>query len=65
MDGDIPTLKDDSGSDFNAPLTLGIGADYKVGRGYITVGYRDIVGLNLDSNKEFPINFSLGYKLQL
>ncbi|QAA82620.1 hypothetical protein EI546_13225 [Aequorivita sp. H23M31] len=57
--------RNDSGSDFNAPLTFGIGADYKVGDGYITFRYQDIVGINVDSNKEFPINFSLGYKFNL
>lgn len=54
-----------SGSDFNAPLTFGFGADYKFGNGYITFNYHDIVGLNVDSNKEFPIDFSLGYKFNL
>lgn len=65
MDEDKATIKEDSGSDFTAPLTLGIGADYKVGKGYITLGYRDIIGLNLESNKEFPLNFSVGYKIRL
>lgn len=55
----------ETGSDFSAPLTFGIGADYRVGKGYITFGYHDIVGLNVDNNKEFPIDFSLGYKFNL
>lgn len=54
-----------SGTDYNVPLTLGIGADYKVGNGYITFNYNDIVGLNIDSNKEFPMNFTFGYKFNL
>ena len=54
-----------SGSDFNAPLTFGIGADYKLGNGYITFNYHDIVGLNMESNGEFPIDFSVGYKFNL
>lgn len=54
-----------SGSDYNVPLTLGIGADYKVGNGYITFNYNDIIGLNVDSNKEFPVNLTLGYKFNL
>ena len=61
----IIITEDESGSDFNAPLTFGIGADYKVGNGYITFNYNDIIGLNVDSNKEFPIDFSLGYKFNL
>lgn len=61
--GDI--VPSDSGSSFNSPLSLGLGADYKVGNGYITFGYHDFVALNMDSNKEFPIDFSLGYKFHL
>ncbi|MDC8001728.1 hypothetical protein POV26_11825 [Aequorivita todarodis] len=55
----------ESGSDFNAPVTFGIGADYKVGNGYITFSYNDIVGLNVESNDEFPVDFTLGYKFNL
>ncbi len=57
--------ENNSGSDFNAPVTFGIGADYKVGNGYITFNYNDIVGLNVESNDEFPIDFTLGYKFNL
>ena len=55
----------EKGSDFNAPVTFGIGADYKVGNGYITFNYNDIVGLNVESNDEFPVDFTLGYKFNL
>lgn len=55
----------ESSSNFNSPLTFGIGADYKMGNGYITLGYHDIVGLNVDSNQEFPLNLTLGYKFEL
>ncbi|MDN3722766.1 hypothetical protein QRD02_00100 [Aequorivita sp. SDUM287046] len=55
----------ENGSDFNAPITFGIGADYRVGNGYITFNYNDIVGLNVESNDEFPIDFTLGYKFNL
>lgn len=60
-----PVTTTASGSDFSAPITFGIGADYKVGNGYITFNYDDIVGLNVNSNNEFPIDFSLGYKFNL
>ncbi len=65
--GDPPVSVTDknSGSDFNAPLTFGIGADYKLGNGYLTFNYNDIVGLNVESNDEFPVDFSLGYKFNL
>lgn len=55
----------ESGSDFNAPLTFGIGTDYKVGNGYVTFNYNDIVGLNVDNNGEFPVDFTVGYKFNL
>lgn len=54
-----------SGTDFNAPITFGIGADYMVGNGYITFNYNDIVGLGVESNDEFPIDFTVGYKFIL
>ncbi|WP_026451257.1 hypothetical protein [Aequorivita capsosiphonis] len=60
-----PVTTTTSGSDFNAPITFGIGADYKVGNGYITFNYNDIVGLSVESNDEFPIDFTLGYKFNL
>lgn len=67
IETDPPTtvIDDNSGSDFNAPLTFGLGADYKVGNGYITFCYNDIVGINVESNDEFPVDFSLGYKFNL
>ncbi len=55
----------ESGSTFNAPITFGLGADYKLGNGYITFNYNDIVGLGVDNNGEFPVDFSLGYKFIL
>lgn len=54
-----------SGSGFSSPIAVGVGAAYKLGNGFITFGYHDILGLNLESNNEFPINFSLGYKIRL
>jgi len=67
IETDPPTavIDNKSGSDFNAPITFGIGADYKVGNGYITFNYNDIVGLNVESNDEFPVDFTLGYKFNL
>lgn len=55
----------ESGSVFNAPLTFGVGADYKLGNGYVTFNYNDIIGITVDHNGEFPIDFTLGYKFIL
>lgn len=60
-----PVTTTSSGSDFSAPITFGIGADYKVGNGYITFNYNDIVGLSVESNDEFPVDFTVGYKFNL
>ncbi len=67
IESDPPTYITESisGSDFSAPVTFGIGADYKVGNGYVTFNYNDIVGLSVESNNEFPIDFTLGYKFSL
>ncbi|MCB0465195.1 MAG: hypothetical protein KDC78_05895 [Aequorivita sp.] len=62
---DMGVLESVSGTDLTAPVTFGIGADYKVGNGYITFNYNDIVGLSVESNNEFPIDFTLGYKFNL
>lgn len=68
LNGSLPPIlitETVSGTDFNAPVTFGLGADYKVGNGYITVNYDDIVGLNIKNYGEFPIDFTLGYKFIL
>lgn len=63
--GNAPIIESVSGSDFNSPFTFGIGADYKIGNGYLTFNYDDIVGLNVENNDEFPLDFTLGYKFNL
>jgi hypothetical protein len=63
--GGSAIVNKESGSDFSAPITFGLGADYKVGNGYITFNYNDVVGLSVDNNGEFPVDFTLGYKFNL
>ncbi len=62
---DTIVLESSSGGDFTAHGIFGIGADYKLGNGYLFFTYNDIVGLGLDSNNEFPVDFTLGYKWSL
>jgi hypothetical protein len=57
----VPT----SGDSFDFPVTLGLGADYALGNGYLTLLFDDLVGLNVDGNGEFPLNLQLGYKITL
>lgn len=54
-----------SGGDLSAPGTLGLGADYTLGNGELFVTYNDIVGIGVDSNKRFPIDFTAGYRFRL
>jgi hypothetical protein len=64
-DDQTTTIVNDSGGSFLAPVTFGLGADYAIGNGYLTFSYNDIVGLGIDSNDEFPVDFSIGYKFNL
>ncbi len=53
----------ESGSSYGSPISFGVGADIKVGKGYIALGYHDFFALNMENvNSEFPIDYSLGYK---
>ena len=61
-----PTFPDEiSGGNLQAPIIFGLGADIKLGNGFIIVGYNDAVALAIDDNGEFPIDFTLGYKFSL
>lgn len=60
-----PLLIEDSSGTFQALALFGLGMDYALGNGYLTFNYNDIVGLGLDSNGEFPIDFTVGYKFSL
>lgn len=63
--GPSPLLITNSAFGVGAPLSFGLGADYKLGNGYITFGFNDFAALNANSPHSFPINFSLGYKWML
>lgn len=54
-----------SSNGLDAPLAFGIGADFKVGPGHITASYNDIVAITQESNGEFPVDFTIGYKIGL
>lgn len=54
-----------SGGEFQAPFAFGLGADIPVGNGFITLGFYDVLALNLDDNGDFPIDFVAGYKFNL
>jgi hypothetical protein len=54
-----------SGGEFQSPLAFGLGADIPVGPGFISVAYNDIFAITLDNNGEFPVDFTIGYKVRL
>lgn len=56
---------EDSGSTFKAPFIFGLGADIKLGNGYITLAYQEIFAIFLDMQGNFPIDFAVGYKFNL
>lgn len=58
-------LLDTSGSSLQTPIGLGLGLDYKLGKGFITFAMNDIVAPGVDTNDEFSLDFSLGYKFNL
>jgi len=58
-------LLNTSGSSLQTPVGLGIGMDYKLGNGFITFIMNDIVAPGLESNGEFSLDFTLGYKFIL
>ena len=64
-DGNTNDAISGSGGEFQAPFAFGLGADIALGNGFITVGYYDIVALNLNDNGDFPVDFIVGYKLNL
>ncbi|NND87800.1 MAG: hypothetical protein HKM28_00975 [Flavobacteriaceae bacterium] len=60
---DPPRSYKGSGGDIRVPGAFGLGADIALGNGFITIAYNDIVALGLDTNGEFPVDLTLGYKL--
>lgn len=58
-------LKELKSTAFNAPVGLGIGLDYKLGNGFLTFALNDLVAPGYDTNGEFSVDVSLGYKFML
>jgi len=64
--GNVTTVSKDSGSALDAPIILGIGADIKLGNGYITLSANELVALiNFDNQGNTPLDLRLGYKFNL
>lgn len=64
-DNDLVTLVSVTNDSFQGLFNFGIGADYALGNGYLSFSYNDIVSFTQDTYGEFPLDFTLGYKLNL
>lgn len=58
-------LQDLTNTSVNTPIGLGLGLDYKLGNGFLTFGINDLVSPGLDTNDEFSVDVTLGYKFIL
>ncbi len=51
---------------FRAPFIFGLGSDIKVSSsGYMTFIYNELFSVFVKNNGHFPVNFSIGYKMNL
>ena len=57
--------EDKSSTSFDIPLAFGVGADFKVGNGYITFVYDNLFAILQDTSDNFPMDIALGYKFSL
>ncbi|MGB0896572.1 MAG: hypothetical protein ACPGU9_02565 [Flavobacteriaceae bacterium] len=66
VSGGLVTTHKDSGSALDAPVILGLGADIKLGNGYITLSANELAALvNFENQGNTPMDFRIGYKLNL
>ncbi len=54
-----------SNTAFDIPLAFGLGADFKVGNGYITFVADNLFAAFVSSTDNFPLDLALGYKFNL
>jgi len=55
-----------SRSAFDAPFIFGLGSDIKIGEnGFITLAYNELFAVFIDNGGNFPIDFAIGYKMNL
>ena len=63
-DGSPVTFKQE-GTNLQGPFIFGLGADIRLGKGFLTLNYHDAFSFVIDDNGEFPVDVSLGYKFIL
>ncbi|MGO3156217.1 hypothetical protein [Mesonia sp.] len=55
-----------TGSELNFPVSFGAGIAYRITpNGFLTLSYNDVVSIMEDSNGEFPVDITLGYKFKI
>lgn len=54
-----------SSSAFDTPLIFGLGADIKLGNGYLSFVYDSLFAVFIDNQGNFPMDFAVGYKFNL
>lgn len=54
-----------SSSAFDTPLIFGLGADIKLGNGYLSLVYDSLFAVFIDNEGNFPMDFAVGYKFNL
>ena len=62
---DFIAFEEDSGSSLQGPLVFGLGADIKLGKGYLSLNYNDAYSFVIDDNGEFPVDLTIGYRFVL
>ncbi|WP_452224971.1 hypothetical protein [Lacinutrix chionoecetis] len=56
---------EDSSNSFDAPFIFGLGADIKIGNGYLTLVYDSLFAVLIVNQDNFPVDFAVGYKFNL
>jgi hypothetical protein len=62
---DFIEIVEDSGSNLQGPVIFGLGADIKIGKGYLSLNYNDAYSFIIDDNGEFPVDLTIGYRFVL
>jgi len=66
VDGLTTTTSTDTGSTFDAPIIFAVGADIKLGNGYLTLSVNELLAVvNITNQGNFPMDVRVGYKFNL
>lgn len=57
--------QDISNTAFDTPLIFGLGADIKLGKGYLSLVYDSLFAIFVENEGNFPLDLAIGYKFNL